>query len=82
MPSSGWYSKQLNKAALMYKLGIAIHRNKLVWINGPSLPSWTERQNIFDKPDGLKSKIPDGKKSIVNEGYRDDPKKLSNQNTF
>ena len=80
-PSSSWYSKKFNKAALAYELGISIHRNKLVWINGP-FPAGQNDKMIFNKPNGLKSKIPDGKRGIADEGHVGDPNKLSTRNTF
>jgi hypothetical protein len=81
MPSSGWYSKKFNKAALVYELGVAIHHNKLVWINGP-FPAGQNDKKVFDKPDGLNKKIPDGKRGIADEGYKGAPKQLSTRNTF
>jgi hypothetical protein len=79
MPSSGWYSKKFNKAALAYELGIAIYHNKLVWINGP-FPAGQNDKKIFNKPNGLKSKIPDGRKGIGDEGYKGDPDKVATRN--
>ena len=34
---SGWCSKKSNKAGLTCEIGVAMHHNKIVWINGPFL---------------------------------------------
>jgi hypothetical protein len=79
MPSSGWYSKKFNKAGLSYELGIAIFHNKLVWINGP-FPAGQNDKQIFTKPQGLKSKIPPGKRAIGDEGYVGYPDQITTRN--
>jgi hypothetical protein len=81
MPSSGWYSKKFNKAGLAYELGIAIYHNQLVWINGP-FPAGQNDKKIFNKPNGLKSKIPAGKRAIGDEGYVGNPDKITTRNSF
>ena len=80
-PSSGWYSKKFNKAGVSYELGVAIHHNKIVWINGP-FPAGQNDIKIFRKPGGLMSKIPDDCRAIGDEGYRGEPSKVSTKNTF
>jgi hypothetical protein len=60
-------------------LGISIRENWLVWNSGPFLPS-THDITIFRKPDGLMSKIPDGKKAIGDSGYRGEPSKVATKN--
>ena len=52
----------------MYELGIAIHSNRLVWINGP-FPASVPDITIYRKVDGLKSKIPERKRVIADQGY-------------
>jgi SRSO17 transposase len=80
-PSVGWYSKKYNKAGLSYELGIAIRENKLVWINGP-FPVGQNDLTIYRKPDGLKDKIPQGKKVVGDESYRAEPNTISTRNPF
>jgi SRSO17 transposase len=80
-PSAGWYSKKYNKAGVSYELGIAIHHNKLVWINGP-FPAGTNDITIYRKPNGLMSKIPAGKHVIGDQGYRGEPGTISTRNRF
>jgi hypothetical protein len=53
-----------------YELGISIYNNRLVWINGPSFPAGQSVIQTYRKPDGLKSKIPAGKRVIGDEGYK------------
>ena len=80
-PSSGWYSKKHNRAGLTYEIGIAVHHNNIVWINGP-FPAGQNDMKVFRKPDGLLSKIPDGCRAIGDEGYRGEPSKVSTRNSF
>lgn len=80
-PSSGWYSKKFNKAGLTYELGVAIHHNKIVWINGP-FPAGQNDIKVFRKEGGLHSKIPEGCRAIGDEGYRGEPSKISTRNEF
>jgi hypothetical protein len=79
-PSAGWYSKKHNKAGLAYELGIAIHSNKLVWINGP-FPAGQNDISIYRKEGGLKSKIPANKRVIGDEGYKGEVQ-ISTRNPF
>jgi hypothetical protein len=46
-PSSKWYSYKFNGAGLSYELAIAIHSQRLVWINGP-FPALQEAQSTLD----------------------------------
>ena len=80
-PSSGWYSKKFNKAGLTYELAVAIHHNRIVWVNGP-FPAGQNDIKVFRKPDGLMSKIPEGCRAIGDEGYRGEPLKVSTKNTY
>jgi hypothetical protein len=79
LPSSRWYSKKFNKAALTYEVGVAIHHNKIVWINGP-FPAGENDKKVFDKPQGLASKLRAHQKVIGDEGYRGSPEKASTRN--
>lgn len=71
-PDSKWYSEKFNGPGLTYELGIAIRQNRLVWINGPFKASVHDK-TIYNKPNGLKSRMPAGKKGIADRGYRNEP---------
>jgi hypothetical protein len=64
IPSTHWYSHKFGGPGLTYELGIAIHQQKLVWIRGPEPSGKGDLQN-FRAPDGLKSRIPLGKKVVA-----------------
>lgn len=70
-PNSNWYSEKSNGPGLAYEVCIAIHKNRVVWINGPF------RASVHDKTmfrrHGLADKIPDGKKVIADRGYTGEP---------
>ena len=70
IPSTQWYSHKFGGPGLTYELGIAIHKQKLVWIRGPEPSGKGDLQN-FRAPNGLKSKIPLGKKVVANSIYKD-----------
>jgi hypothetical protein len=80
-PSSGWFSKKFNNAGLTYELGVAVHHNRIVWMNGP-FPAGQNDIKVFRKPNGLMSKIPDNCRAIGDEGYRGEPSKVSTKNTY
>ena len=56
---------------MSYEIAIDIFESKLVWLNGP-FPAGQSDLAIFRKEDGLKSKIPHGKRIIGDRGYRGD----------
>ena len=64
-----YYSHKFHQAAVNYELGISVFGNQLVWMNGP-FPAAEHDITVFRKPQGLKSKIPAGKKVIADKGYR------------
>ncbi|CAJ1941690.1 unnamed protein product, partial [Cylindrotheca closterium] len=68
-PSTKWYSPKYKKAGLAYKIGVAVHHNKIGWVNGP-FPAGKNDKKIFDKPDGLRSKLKDRQRCIADQGYR------------
>jgi hypothetical protein len=78
-PGSKWYSVKSNGAGLAYELAIAINHNQLCWINGP-FPAGTNDMSIFKKPNGLRSRMPRGKRVIADEGYVGEPWMLSTRN--
>jgi hypothetical protein len=70
IPSTEWYSHKFDGPGLTYELGIAIHQQKLVWIRGPERSGKGDLQN-FRAENGLKSKIPGGKKVVADSIYKD-----------
>ena len=52
-----------------------------MWINGP-FPAGQNDMKVFQKPNGLMFKIPDGCLAIGDEGYRGQPKKVSVKNDY
>jgi hypothetical protein len=78
-PSAKWYSKKFSQAGVSYELGIAIHANQLVWINGP-FPASEHDITIYRKDGGLKSKIPEGKRLVGDEGYKGESETISTRN--
>jgi hypothetical protein len=69
-PSKEWFSHKHNGPAVSYELAISIHGPKtLIWINGPFPAGHSDLKN-FRKPNGLKEKIPEGKRIIADQGYK------------
>ena len=79
IPSTEWYSHKFNGPGLTYELGIAIYHNLLVWIRGPHRSGKGTDLTRFQEPNGLKSKIPAGKKVIADEIYKDPVCSLRNR---
>jgi hypothetical protein len=71
MPSTEWWTQKHNGPGLSYELGIAIHQQKLVWVKGPQRPKGGCDLETFQAPNGLKSKIPAGKKVVADRIYKD-----------
>jgi hypothetical protein len=63
-----FYSHKFKQAGVDYELGISVHHNSLVWMNGP-FPAGDHDINVFRSKQGLKAKIPTGKKVIGDKGY-------------
>jgi hypothetical protein len=79
-PGSKWYSHKHNLASVLYELGIAIRQNQLVWINGPFPASQHDITTFWsanEPANGLKAKIPDGKRAIGYSGYKGESDKVS-----
>jgi hypothetical protein len=71
-PSAKVYSHKTHGPAVSYERGIAVFESRLVWINGPlgaSVHDVTMFRNPDDPLNGLKQKIPEGKKAIVDKAY-------------
>jgi hypothetical protein len=71
MPSKDWWSQKINGPGVTYELGILVYHNQLVWISGPHKPRGGRDLENFRAPNGLKSKIPQGKKAIADAIYKD-----------
>ena len=80
-PSTKWYSKKYNKAGLSYEIALSLKRNKIVWVNGP-FPAGENDKAIFNKPEGLGTKLKPGQLAIGDEGYRGAPEKVSTCNSL
>jgi hypothetical protein len=79
-PSSKWYSHKFNGPGVSYELALAIHSNRLVWINGPfpaSIHDITIFRSAEDPSAGLISMIPEGKRAIGDSGYSGEPMKVA-----
>jgi len=68
-PSTKWYSHKYKKAGLSYEIAVALHHNRIVWVNGP-FPAGENDKTIFEKPGGLKSKLKGNQAVVGDEGYR------------
>lgn len=68
-PDKKWFSHKHKRAGVVYELAISIYSGSLIWINGP-FPAGQSDLTVFRKPEGLKSKIPDGKRMIADQGYK------------
>lgn len=64
----GFFSKKFQHAAVKYEIGVAIFHDSIVWVNGP-FPG-TRHDITILRNDGLKAKMPPGKKLIADLGYR------------
>jgi DDE superfamily endonuclease len=78
-PNTQYYSYKHNGPGLTYELGLALHEDRLVWINGPFKAGEPDIA-VFRKPGGLGDMIPPGRKVIADKGYRGEPDKISTPN--
>lgn len=72
-PSASWYSHKFNGPAVNYEIAICISTGTVVWVNGPFPAGSNPDLVVFRKPDGLRSKIPAGKKVIADNVYASEP---------
>eukprot|EP00934_Nitzschia_sp_Nitz4_P006303 Nitzschia sp. Nitz4//scaffold142_size57810//3059//4073//NITZ4_006490-RA/size57810-snap-gene-0.65-mRNA-1//-1//CDS//3329536373//6293//frame0 len=94
-PNKNWFShKSHGPGFLSYELGIAIHDNKLCWINGlfrasvhdktifsSSEGDYDNAITKFRSPEGLQKQIPEGKRLLGDRGgYRAFPDMVSTRN--
>jgi hypothetical protein len=70
LPSTEWFSHKSNGPGLSYELGISIYESRLVWMRGPERAGKLGDLKTFQAPNGLKSKIPAGKKVIGVKAYK------------
>ena len=61
-------SKKFNHAAFKYEIALAIHHNKIVWVNGPFKAGGMHDITVF-REGGLKDKMPNDKWMIADRGY-------------
>jgi hypothetical protein len=84
LPSAKWYSHKSCGPGLAYELGIAIHENRSVWMNGSFMAS-THDLTIFRDEDGLKTKLkaaPKKKKVLADSAYSKESKYVSTKNSI
>ena len=70
-PSARWCSHKFKSAGLSYEIAILIYESRVVWLNGPFEAAEHDRP-IYKS--ALQKKIPKGKKSITDRGYRPNKK--------
>lgn len=80
-PSTKWYSKKFNKAALTYLVAIAIFHDIVVYVDGP-YPASKNDWAMFTREGGLASLIPAGKMGIGDEGFKFDATRCATYNQF
>ena len=80
-PSTKWYSHKYKKAGLTYEVAVAIHHNKIVWVNGP-FPAGENDKAVFYKEGGLGSKLKEGQFCIGDEGYSTLTDKVATRNSL
>lgn len=71
-PNKNMKGHKFKGAAVAYELAISIWKGKLVWINGP-FPAGENDLIIYKKPNGLKTKVPQGKRLIGDKIYLSQP---------
>jgi len=67
-PNKKWCSYKSKQPGLAYEIAISAPDGNLIWVNGP-FPAGTHDLDIYQKPDGLMSRLPVGKKLIADTGY-------------
>jgi DDE superfamily endonuclease len=76
VPSKKWFSHKSNGPALTYQVVIALRENKVLFISGP-YPAGQSDIIVFRKDDGIKHRIPPGKRIVADRGYNGEPEVLS-----
>jgi hypothetical protein len=62
-----YFSFKHKRAGLLYEVGMSIHEERCVWINGPYPGGKTNDKGVFN--DKLRAKIPAGKRVLGDSGY-------------
>jgi hypothetical protein len=68
-PSARWCSHKFKQAGVSYEIGLAVYTSQVVWIAGP-FQAADHDLTTYQKPNGLRSKVPAGKKVIADRGYK------------
>lgn len=63
-----FFSQKFNHCGVKYEIGISVYHSKVVWINGPYRAGEHDK-TVLRKPDGLKTKVKEGKLVIADAGY-------------
>jgi hypothetical protein len=72
-----YYSHKFRQSALAYEVALSVFQNKCVSLNGP-YPASTSDGTIFKN--GIRDKIPVGRRAIVDNGYKGEEPKYSKPN--
>jgi hypothetical protein len=73
-----YYSHKFKQAGLAYEVALSVFQNKVVSVNGP-FPASVNDTTIFR--DGIRDMIPEGKRAIVDNGYKGKDPKYSKPNS-
>lgn len=79
-PTKQWYSHKFNGPGVAYEVAVHVRADKIVWISG-TFKAGVSDLSIFRQENGLKEKIPIGKKLIADNGYIGEAQ-LSTPNAF
>jgi hypothetical protein len=75
-----YFSHKFGKAGLDYEIAISVYEQKVVWANGPFRAGKPDIEIFNDE--GLRAKIPPGKKVIADRGYRGQYNLISIRNSL
>lgn len=64
-----YWSHKTNSPCYSYEIAAALYEQEILSVRGP-YPAGTSDETIFNKPGGLRDKIPEGKKVVADSGYR------------
>jgi hypothetical protein len=79
--SKKWSSHKLGgKPSVIYEIDHNINQSKVIWVSAPFPPG--QFNNLQDFSQGLKDKIPVGKQSIADDGYKGEAECISTKNKF
>jgi DDE superfamily endonuclease len=74
-----FFSHKTHSSALNYEIGLSIFHSNIVWVNGP-FPAGTPDLMVYRMENGLREKIPEGKRVVGDMGYQGEPGTVSIRN--